>query len=118
MHWHSNVSNMAFSQKALGPLIAAPQAATAGLSSAPASRESISEDYGSTEIAAKHSRKPKSAIKRALRPAYQAAKCRLHTFYPMDARLEPAVRADRLTKVYKTATAVDGISFTLPYGSI
>jgi ABC-2 type transport system ATP-binding protein len=36
----------------------------------------------------------------------------------MDARPEPAVRADRLTKVYKTATAVDGISFTLPYGSI
>jgi ABC-2 type transport system ATP-binding protein len=109
---------MAFSQKALGPLIAAPQAATAALSSAPASRESISEDYGPTELAAKHSRKPKSAIKRALRPAYQAAKCRSHTFYPMDARLEPAVRADRLTKVYKTATAVDGISFTLPYRSI
>jgi ABC-2 type transport system ATP-binding protein len=60
----------------------------------------------------------KSAAKPPLRPAHQAAKCRLHTFYPMDARPEPAVRADRLTKVYKTATAVDGISFTLPYGSI
>ena len=36
----------------------------------------------------------------------------------MDASSEPAVRADRLTKVYKTAVAVDGISFTLPYGSI
>ena len=36
----------------------------------------------------------------------------------MDASPEPAVRADRLTKVYKTAVAVDGISFTLPYGSI
>jgi ABC-2 type transport system ATP-binding protein len=60
----------------------------------------------------------KSAAKRHLRGACEAAKCRSHTFYPMDARLEPAVRADRLTKVYKTATAVDGISFTLPYGSI
>jgi ABC-2 type transport system ATP-binding protein len=36
----------------------------------------------------------------------------------MDASPEPAVRADRLTKVYKTAVAVDGISFALPYGSI
>ena len=36
----------------------------------------------------------------------------------MDARLEPAVRADRLTKVYKTVAAVDGISFLLPRGSI
>jgi len=37
----------------------------------------------------------------------------------MDARTpEPAVRADRLTKVYKTSTAVDGISFALPRGSI
>ena len=36
----------------------------------------------------------------------------------MDARSEPAVRADRLTKVYKTATAVDGISFALPRGRI
>ncbi len=31
---------------------------------------------------------------------------------------EPAVRVDRLVKVYKTATAVDGISFALPRGSI
>jgi ABC-2 type transport system ATP-binding protein len=31
---------------------------------------------------------------------------------------EPAVRADRLTKVYKTATAVDGISFALARGTI
>ena len=37
----------------------------------------------------------------------------------MDARTpEPAVRADRLTKVYKTSTAVDGISFALEPGSI
>jgi ABC-2 type transport system ATP-binding protein len=37
----------------------------------------------------------------------------------MDARTsEPAVRVDRLAKVYKTATAVDGISFALPRGSI
>jgi ABC-2 type transport system ATP-binding protein len=36
----------------------------------------------------------------------------------MDALSEPAVRADRLTKVYKTATAVDGISFALPRGGI
>ena len=36
----------------------------------------------------------------------------------MDAISEPAVRADRLTKVYKTSMAVDGISFALPYGSI
>ncbi|MEN3379065.1 MAG: type transport system ATP-binding protein [Hyphomicrobiales bacterium] len=37
----------------------------------------------------------------------------------MDARTpEPTVRADRLTKVYKTSTAVDGISFALPRGSI
>ena len=37
----------------------------------------------------------------------------------MDARTpEPAVRADCLTKVYKTSTAVDGISFALPQGSI
>ena len=36
----------------------------------------------------------------------------------MDALSEPAVRADRLTKVYKTSTAVDGISFALPRGTI
>jgi ABC-2 type transport system ATP-binding protein len=36
----------------------------------------------------------------------------------MDARSEPAVRADRLTKAYKTATAVDGISFALQPGSV
>src|SRR5881394_1511562 len=36
----------------------------------------------------------------------------------MDASPEPIVRADQLTKVYKTAVAVDGISFTLPTGSI
>jgi ABC-2 type transport system ATP-binding protein len=36
----------------------------------------------------------------------------------MDVIPNPAVRAEQLTKVYKTATAVDGISFTLPYGSI
>ena len=36
----------------------------------------------------------------------------------MDARSEPAVRADRLVKVYKTSTAVDGISFTLAPGTI
>jgi ABC-2 type transport system ATP-binding protein len=31
---------------------------------------------------------------------------------------EPAVRVDRLVKVYKTSAAVDGISFALPQGSI
>ena len=37
----------------------------------------------------------------------------------MDARIpEPAVAVDRLVKAYKTATAVDGISFALPAGSI
>ena len=36
----------------------------------------------------------------------------------MDALSEPVVRADRLKKVYKTSMAVDGISFTLPRGSI
>src|SRR3954454_135875 len=36
----------------------------------------------------------------------------------MDARSEPAVRVDRLTKVYKTSVAVDGISFALERGSI
>jgi ABC-2 type transport system ATP-binding protein len=36
----------------------------------------------------------------------------------MDARTTPAVRADRLVKVYKTSTAVDGISFTLAPGTI
>jgi len=36
----------------------------------------------------------------------------------MDALSEPAVRADRLAKVYKTATAVDGISFALARGGI
>jgi ABC-2 type transport system ATP-binding protein len=36
----------------------------------------------------------------------------------MDATPEYAVRADRLTKVYKTTAAVDAISFLLPRGSI
>jgi ABC-2 type transport system ATP-binding protein len=36
----------------------------------------------------------------------------------MDARSEPAVRVDRLVKVYKTSLAVDGISFALPRGTI
>jgi ABC-2 type transport system ATP-binding protein len=36
----------------------------------------------------------------------------------MDARPTPAVRADRLTKVYKTSTAVAGISFTLEPGTV
>src|SRR5215471_7561358 len=36
----------------------------------------------------------------------------------MDALSEPAVRADRLTKVYKTSTAVAGISFALTRGTI
>ena len=37
----------------------------------------------------------------------------------MDARTpDPAVRVDRLVKVYKTSTAVDGISFALPRGTI
>ena len=31
---------------------------------------------------------------------------------------EPAVAVERLMKVYKTGTAVDGISFALPAGSI
>jgi ABC-2 type transport system ATP-binding protein len=37
---------------------------------------------------------------------------------PMDALSEPVVRADRLKKVYMTSMAVDGISFSLPRGSI
>jgi len=36
----------------------------------------------------------------------------------MDARSEFAVRVDRLVKVYKTSTAVDGISFALPPGTV
>ena len=36
----------------------------------------------------------------------------------MDALSEPAVRADRLAKVYKTSTAVAGISFALTRGTI
>jgi ABC-2 type transport system ATP-binding protein len=36
----------------------------------------------------------------------------------MDARSEFAVRADHLKKVYKTSTAVDGISFTLAPGTV
>ena len=36
----------------------------------------------------------------------------------MPAPTPPAIAADRLTKRYKTATAVDGISFSLPRGSI
>src|SRR6185295_17702862 len=36
----------------------------------------------------------------------------------MDAHSEPAVRVDRLAKVYKTSVAVDGISFALRAGSI
>ena len=36
----------------------------------------------------------------------------------MDAVSEPAVRADRLVKVYKTSTAVAGISFALARGTI
>jgi ABC-2 type transport system ATP-binding protein len=36
----------------------------------------------------------------------------------MDAVSEPAVRAEALVKVYKTSTAVAGISFALPRGSI
>jgi ABC-2 type transport system ATP-binding protein len=36
----------------------------------------------------------------------------------MDARSEVAVRVDRLVKVYKTSTAVDGISFALAPGTV
>jgi ABC-2 type transport system ATP-binding protein len=36
----------------------------------------------------------------------------------MNPNPQPAVEAERLTKVYKTAVAVDGISFVLPRGSI
>ncbi len=36
----------------------------------------------------------------------------------MDALSEPAVRADRLRKVYNTSPAVDDVSFALPRGSI
>jgi len=36
----------------------------------------------------------------------------------MPAPSEPIVRVDRLAKVYKTSTAVDGISFTLERGTI
>jgi len=36
----------------------------------------------------------------------------------MDAQSTPAIAVDRLVKRYKTATAVDGISFILPRGSV
>jgi len=36
----------------------------------------------------------------------------------MSAAAEPAIAVDQLVKVYKTARAVDGISFALPQGSI
>jgi ABC-2 type transport system ATP-binding protein len=36
----------------------------------------------------------------------------------MDAQREPAIAVDRLVKRYKTATAVDGITFTLPRGTV
>ncbi len=36
----------------------------------------------------------------------------------MDAQSTPAITLDRLVKRYKTATAVDGISFILPRGSV
>src|SRR3569833_1062073 len=36
----------------------------------------------------------------------------------MDAQPNAAIVADRLVKRYKTATAVDGISFVLPRGSV
>jgi ABC-2 type transport system ATP-binding protein len=36
----------------------------------------------------------------------------------MDAHATPAIAVDRLVKRYKTATAVDGISFMLPRGSV
>jgi ABC-2 type transport system ATP-binding protein len=36
----------------------------------------------------------------------------------MDAQSTPAIAVDQLVKRYKTATAVDGISFQLPAGSI
>jgi ABC-2 type transport system ATP-binding protein len=36
----------------------------------------------------------------------------------MDAQREPAIAVDRLVKRYKTATAVDGITFALPRGSV
>src|SRR5262245_30398498 len=55
--------------------------------------------------------------RRALRRRRQAAKCPIPA-HAMNASPEPAVRAERLTKVYKTALAVDGISFALPFGSI
>ncbi len=36
----------------------------------------------------------------------------------MDAQATPAIFVDRLVKRYKTATAVDGVSFMLPRGSV
>jgi len=53
-----------------------------------------------------------------LRSAAQPAKCLFPKRNSMDASAEPAVSTERLTKVYKTTAAVDGISFKLPYGSI
>jgi ABC-2 type transport system ATP-binding protein len=38
--------------------------------------------------------------------------------HPMDAHATPAIAVDRLVKRYKTATAVDSISFMLPRGSV
>ncbi|MDC7786078.1 ABC transporter ATP-binding protein [Rhodoplanes sp. TEM] len=34
------------------------------------------------------------------------------------ARISPAIEADRLVKIYKGGTAVDGVSFALPAGSV
>src|SRR5215213_8635105 len=63
--------------------------------------------------------RPGASLREPLRVAAQAAKCALcPRSQPMDARSEPAVRVDRLAKVYKTSVAVDGISFALERGSI
>ena len=53
------------------------------------------------------------------RTAASGQVCAFAARMPMDARSpDPVVRVDRLAKVYKTATAVDGISFALERRSI
>src|ERR1044071_2364816 len=114
MHWHSNESNMACSQKRWGHRSRAISGNRA-LSSARARAKSISEDYGRTELAAKRRAQAWNRPQTGLAPRPPSGQVSFAHALPMDATLTPAVRAEQLTKVYKTATAVDGISFTLPY---
>src|ERR1041385_8553950 len=111
MHWHSKESNMAASAKTLERFCqsgGAPHPGGRPLPfSADGSPRSISEDYVHDG--------PFRPLRRTRAPAKCSA-CQSAAI--MDATPEYAVRAERLTKIYKTAAAVDGISFLLPRGSI